>query len=229
MTLIALDGFATHATRPLPSLAQQHLDAFAREEDYACVTLRVAGQERDYLAVRGCSGCATDRCVVGCRASLLRRALTSALSGLSTRVLRHPLRTQPYQQGILAWPLRNAVPLDRSILWEREALALHLGIHREGAGIRTMALFAVGADDDAATRSLLANVRERGWRVALLPRLLQPTVVKLLHSPPRIYGTRAGWGAHLLTAPSEESAPARAAGAAMSTASGREEGSRVQQ
>jgi hypothetical protein len=232
MITIALDGFAAYALRPLPPLAQQHLDAFAAQEGYALLTLQVQREQADYLLVRGCPGCTTDTCVVGCRAALLRRALASALPGVTPRVLRHPLRQRRNHHALLAWPTRGATPLDRSLLIEAEEVAVHLAIHREGDGVRTIALIALGAVDEAQRRSVIQVVRERGWRAAPLPRVVLPAFTRLLYGLPLIRGTRGAFKPHLLThtgaaCTPPESAPADPVGAAMGDASGRVDVSQV--
>ena len=227
MITIALDNFATHAFHSLPPLAQQHLDAFAAQEGYALLTLQAHNQQADYLLVRGCDGCLRDACVVGCRAALLRRALAIALPGLTSRVLRHPLRQRPFRYGLLAWPKRGATPLDRSLLVEADEVSVHLAVYREGDGVRTMALIGIGAGDVAQRGSVLQFVRERGWRTAPLPRVVLPAFTRLLYGLPLIRGTRAPWKPHLFTntgaafTQSHKFAPADAVGAAIGDASGR--------
>ena len=227
MITIALDGFATHALRPLSPLAQQHLDAFAAQEGYALLTLQAQGQQADYLLVRGCDGCTRDACVVGCRAALLRRALAIALPGVRPRVLRHPLRQRPFRYSLLAWPRRGATPLDRSLLVEADEMAVHLAVHREGDGVRTIALIGIGSNEATQRRNVVQFVRERGWRAAALPGVVLPAFTRLIYGLPLIRGTRGDWQPHLFThtgaafTPSHPLAPADAVGTAMSNASGR--------
>jgi hypothetical protein len=225
MITIALDGFAARAGQPLPPLVQQHLWAFAAQEDYALLTLCSQGHEADYLLVRGCEGCVRDACVVGCRAALLRRALAIALPDVVPRVLRHPLRRRAYRHALFAWPMRGASPLDRRLLDEAGDLAVHIAVHQEGEGVRTVALIGLGAVEAAQRAGVLQSLRDSGWRVAFLPRPILPAFTRLLFAPPRIRGTRADWTPHLFThtgaafTPLADSAPADADGAAMGDAS----------
>ena len=229
MITIALDSFTTHAAHPLPPLAQQHLDAFAAQEGYALLTLQAHNHQADYLLVRGCDGCSRDACVVGCRAALLRRALAIALPGVTSRVLRHPLRQRPLRYGVLAWPKRGATPLDRSLLTEADEMAVHLALHREGDSVRTIGLIGIGAGEATQRRNLLNFVRERGWRTAVLPGVVLPAFTRLIYGLPLIRGTRGDWQPHLFIhtgaafTQSHPLVPADPAGAAMSNASGRVE------
>ena len=229
MTMIALDGLAAQAGCTLPALAHQHLDAFASQEDYTTLTFRAGDQVADYLVVRGCVGCRTNTCVVGCRATLIRRALEHTLPGLRTRVVAVPLLRQPVAAATVIWPQRNAVPLDRGLLAVSDTVIVAQRVQRRGRGLRVGAGVAIGARDTSERAALAEILRDHHWRALALPPPLLPAVTQLLYRGAIRWGAVLQGPAPLLVggastaAATSESVPAPTSGGAMDDAFGRVE------
>jgi hypothetical protein len=95
------------------------------------VLVQIGGAQRLYLALDGCAGCADDRCLPGCRADLLHRALRARGAG-ELSLVPEGLAARPFTSGVLALPQRDAQPLDGALLrpWADARLVLHWGSWR---------------------------------------------------------------------------------------------------
>ncbi|RRR65741.1 MAG: hypothetical protein EI684_22230 [Candidatus Viridilinea halotolerans] len=97
-------------------------------------------QQRAYVALHGCAGCALGHCELGCRAGLIRRTLRAGLSDPDGgTLLHHGLVTTGFQHFLWLWPARADAPLlDGALLhgWPRTLLTLRWapGIPRPTVG-----------------------------------------------------------------------------------------------
>jgi hypothetical protein len=134
------------------------------------VAMQIGEQQRCYLLLEGCAGCANDHCRVGCTAALLRRLIDSKDFGLTLRAVAPPqgLARRPYTRGAFAWPRPEAEPLDGALLgaWEDARLALYW--RRYGSTICGSALLLAGATGPVPREVLQAH----GWRACAAPPLL---------------------------------------------------------
>jgi hypothetical protein len=138
------------------------------------VLMQIGDAQRLYLALDGCSGCADGRCLPGCRADLLRRALRASGVG-ELSLVREGLAARPYSHAVLALPSRDAQPIDGALLsaWSDARLILHWR-NWTGGMLAATALLLTGEGPDP-----LAVVRACRWQTfALLGplrrRVMQP-------------------------------------------------------
>jgi hypothetical protein len=140
---------------------------------------QIGDAQRLYLVLDGCSGCADGRCLPGCRADLLRRALRACGAG-ELSLVREGLAARPYTRAVLALPTRDAQPLDSALLspWSDARLVLYWRSWR-GDTLLATALLLTGEGPDP-----LAMVCVYGWQTfpllgPLLRRLAQPVPTPL--------------------------------------------------
>ena len=183
-------------------------------DDLATTLMRVGDEQRVYIRVRGCDGCARGRCVIGCRVALLRRVLRAAIDqGVQLELVRANVRARPYSRTLIAWPAKDARPLDSALLaaWSEARLTVCLHSRTFGSGIVASAQLHVGAEGPP----LIEELRAYGWRGWMLPRPvlrwepLLPALARaggrawqgapfLLLAPPRRTDTEAPKGVTLL-------------------------------
>lgn len=127
------------------------------------VLMQIGAAQRLYLALDGCPGCADSRCLPGCRADLLRRALRASGVG-ELALVREGLAARPYAQAVLALPSRDAQPLDGALLsaWSDARLILHWRTWT-GDMLAATALLLTGEGPDP-----LAVVRACRWQAFAL-------------------------------------------------------------
>lgn len=127
------------------------------------VLMQIGAAQRLYLALDGCPGCADGRCLPGCRADLLRRALRASGAG-ELALVREGLAARPYAQAVLALPSQDAQPLDGALLsaWSDARLILHWRTWT-GDMLAATALLLTGEGPDP-----LAVVRACRWQAFAL-------------------------------------------------------------
>jgi hypothetical protein len=91
------------------------LRSYLAHAGLANVLVRIGQETRAYLALDGCDGCDQGRCLPGCRAELLRRAMRAAGTGDLTLV-REGLARRQYTTALPAIPTNRARRLDADIL-----------------------------------------------------------------------------------------------------------------
>jgi hypothetical protein len=132
--------------------------------DLLVAVMRIQGQEQTYVWLDGCLGCRVGRCEPGCRTDLLQRAMR----GSYLRLVPHGLRARPYHQRVLAWPTRQAQPLDGAVLapWNEARLLIqyHPWPFGKPGTIAATALFVAEKGAPVATA-----LRQQGWTVVPLP------------------------------------------------------------
>jgi hypothetical protein len=128
-------------------------------------------QARSYLATEGCAGCLHEHCEVGCRTDLLRRSLRATSGQVRLRHIRLGLTSRPYGHRWLAWPTKQTLPPTIHLLdgMQDARLLLHWQPPLLPRQPPTLCALLLAGDDDAdgATR-----LREQGWQVVAVPRLL---------------------------------------------------------
>lgn len=136
--------------------------------------VRLGAAQRVYLALAGCAGCAAGRCVPGCRAALLGRALSAA--GVGEIIPVGALAARPYRRFAIATPTRSARPLTDAALqeWDEARLVVHWPA---GSGPRLACgvTLLVGRDGPEPARLL----REHGWRAYSV----HPQLARAIRSP----------------------------------------------
>lgn len=172
-----------------PPALTEGLRLHLRYADLSSVLVQIGARQQAYVVVRGCEGCRHGRCVLGCRADLLRRTLLSGLGdAVELRLAPQGLARRPYRQALLLWPGCDAQPLTASLLagWPeaRLAVAWSRGLFAADR-LRVAGLLLVGAG--AHPRLRLARL---GWRSLSLPGswlarwLAQPLPLPLpFHAP----------------------------------------------
>ena len=134
------------------------------------VAMQIGDEQRCYLGLEGCPGCADDRCRIGCPATLLRRLIASQALGLILRAVAPPqgLARRPYTRGAFGWPGPGSQPLDSALLasWTDARLAIYW--RRYGSAICTSALLFAGAMGPAPHEVL----QRHGWHAYAAPALL---------------------------------------------------------
>lgn len=134
------------------------------------VAIQIGDQQRGYLVLEGCAGCADDRCRIGCPAALLRRLVDSQACGFTLRAVAPPqgLARRPYTRGAFGWPRPGAESLDAALLtsWADARLAIYW--RRYGSTICGSLLLLAGADGPAPRAVLQAH----GWRACAAPPLM---------------------------------------------------------
>ncbi len=137
------------------------------------VLMQIGAAQRLYLALDGCPGCADGRCLPGCRADLLRRALRASGVG-ELALVREGLAARPYAQAVLALPSRDAQPLDGALLsaWSDARLILHWR-NWTGDMLAATALLLTGEGPDP-----LAVVRACRWQTFALLGPLRRRVIQ---------------------------------------------------
>ena len=130
------------------------------------LTMRIGTQQRWYVALAGCPGCARDQCRIGCPAALFRRLFASCVIGGELRAVAPPqgLACRPYTRGIFAWPTAESTPCTSTLEdWNDARLIVHW--RRYGAQLCGSALLLASADGpDPAT-----PLRAQQWRTIGLP------------------------------------------------------------
>lgn len=132
-------------------------------------------QQRAYVALHGCAGCALGHCELGCRAGLLRRTLRAGMSDPDGgTLLQHGFVRTGFDQFLWLWPAHADAPLlDGHILhgWPRARLTLRWA---PGPRPSVGGIVAVGGD---AGPDLRPRLRALGWDAREVPRLLHRWVV----------------------------------------------------
>ncbi len=130
------------------------------------LTMRIGAQQRWYVALAGCTGCACDHCRLGCPAALFRRLFASCVSGADLRAVPPPqgLACRPYTRGIFAWPGAESMPCAGTLdNWNDARLIVHW--RRYGAQLCGSALLLASVDGPDPARTL----RGYHWRTLGLP------------------------------------------------------------
>jgi hypothetical protein len=146
----------------------------------------VGGRQQSYLLTQGCSGCASERCVPGCRARLLQRLMRACGLAAEMRVVSRGLARQRYTRAALAWPDAAAETLDTSFVSRWPEARLALSWHAWRRTIRLGALLLVGGEGPDPARELHGC----GWRSVKLPPAL-PLITDQLDSV--MFVPRAVW------------------------------------
>lgn len=131
--------------------------------------VHIGGQQRSYIALDGCPGCAYGRCEVGCRAEALRRTLRAAYGNdASLSIVRKGLSPRPYQRCYVLQPVAVAsVPLlDGRLLstWAEGRLTLEWGGAVKTQQGLTVVLY-VGAEGPDPCEI----VADHGWKAQRRP------------------------------------------------------------
>ena len=132
------------------------------------VLLQIGEEQSAYLMQPGCSGCALDRCVPGCRVDLLRRVLATGYAESELALVRRGLLERPYTRTVIGWPNADAKPLDASVLqgWQQARLQLHWRLRRRPwPGLCASAVLCVGEGTDDP----LDRLRAIGWQGLRVP------------------------------------------------------------
>lgn len=136
-------------------------------------------QQRAYVALDGCTGCAVGRCAPGCRVDLLRRILLAAcdpVQPVTLSLVAQGLAAQALSRVVLATPGPRAIPLDATLLHHWSDARLTLRWLTVGKRLEAGAVLAVGAGDHEPALVLTAY----GWRPTTLP---VPLATRLLARP----------------------------------------------
>lgn len=157
--------FHSDSTRPIQLAEVLHVHL--AHAPLTAVLAQIGDKQRIYLALDGCSGCLEGRCLPGCRADLLRRALCAAEIG-ELSLVPEGLAARPYSHAVLALPGREAQPLDGALLqsWSDARMVLHWRSWRGTSLVATALLLASQECDPAAA------LRAYGWKSFPLPGAL---------------------------------------------------------
>jgi hypothetical protein len=141
------------------------------------LTMRIGTQQRWYVALAGCQGCARDQCRLGCPAALFRRLFASCVVGAELRAVPPPqgLACRPYTRGIFAWPTGESTACTgRLDDWRDARLLVHW--RRYGAQLCGSALLLASADGpDPATALRAPHWRTIGLPAWMVARWSQPS------------------------------------------------------
>lgn len=154
---------------PVAEVLHTHL----MHSSLTAVLMQIGGVQRLYLGMDGCDGCADGRCLPGCRADLLRRALRARGAGELSLVPEGLVR-RPYTDGRLALPGKDSQPLDSALLrpWSDARLVLHWGNWR-GKELTAMAVLLTSGECDP-----LAALLPYGWQTFPLLGSLRPDAAR---------------------------------------------------
>lgn len=134
------------------------------------VAMQIGDEQRGYLILEGCPGCADDRCRIGCPAALLRRLVASQDLGLTLRAVAPPqgLARRSYTRAAFAWPRPTSTALESALLTSWEDARLVLYWRRYGSAICASVLLLAGAMGPAPREVLQSH----DWRACAAPPLL---------------------------------------------------------
>lgn len=137
----------------------QVVNPYLAHAPLTAVLVRLGDATRAYLVLHSCDGCKSLRCVPGCRADLLRRALRAERIGDLVPV-PSGLAKRPYRRLAYAIPWKQAKVLDADFLARWPEARLVIQWRRAGrSGATGAAQLLIGA----AGPSPAAALRAQGW------------------------------------------------------------------
>jgi hypothetical protein len=149
---------------------QDALRLHLRYRPLTSVLMRIGDMYQQYIVVHGCAGCAHERCLPGCAAEMLRRALAAYAPGWNMQLVPHGLATRPYTRVRYAIPRQHAQTLAAGLLQPWPEARLIVSWQGEGNRLSVGALLAVGADGPNPHEALVA---QHWYPLPLLSRLTQ--------------------------------------------------------
>lgn len=170
------------------ALWYEGLHRHLRHHGLSTVLVQHDTHQRAYLTLPACAGCASGRCEPGCYVELFRRLLRACSDG-ALRLVPHGLTRMTYPQQALAWPTRDAAPLDSTLLqpWPTARLTQYWGREHGANSLSTLVVLAASERAPHPRHVLQA----RGWRAVALPAIatrrqwpLPGSLFRLLHPWP---------------------------------------------
>ncbi len=182
MSLLSLWRLNNATTLHHPATLTEGLERHLARDDLLSVLVQIGTQQQGYVALRGCEGCQTDSCTIGCRMALLGRVLRASFSA-QTALDAVPLglALRPYTRAALAWPTPQSEPLAGDLLapWSEARLTVHWRRRVLPQLLVCTALLLVGNEGPDP----VAALRAAQWRAIPLPNQLlrsshdQPTAL----------------------------------------------------